>query len=177
MNLEKAIRELGFTRRSLAILNKCEAIQKVLTDEDMVFLYRLSRAWKDTAWIRESLKQIRSKARREKLVKEVELTKPERYVLNRYLNTKWRLSLDKLSKEVSFYYGLPENIARGIVRKMRGRAYMAKHRQKPGKNGQRRPQAAARQGGHRSISEQMKPPETFLGSSHKAASYPGPVQR
>lgn len=131
MNLEKAVKELGFTRKFLVILNKCEAIQKVPTDEDMAHLSWLSQFWKDTACIREHLKQIRSKARREKLLRELELTKPERYILNRYLNAKGRLTIEHISKEVSTYYGLPENVARGIIRKMRGRAYMAKHRRKP----------------------------------------------
>ncbi|HAM52097.1 MAG TPA: hypothetical protein DCP92_15935 [Nitrospiraceae bacterium] len=128
MALANGIRDLGFTRRSLKILNRREVIQKVPTDEDMVFLSRLSRIWKDTEWIRESVRQIRSKARREKLVREVELTKPERYVLNRYLNAKGRLTLEGVASEVFYYYGIPENVARGIVRKMRGRVYMAKSR-------------------------------------------------
>jgi len=128
MTLEKLMEELGFTRKSLKILNKREVIQKVLTDEDMAFLSRLSVIWKDTEWIRESLRQIRSKARREKLVRDVELTKPERYVLNRYLNAKGRLTLEGVASEVFYYYGVPENVARGIVRRMRGRVYMAKSR-------------------------------------------------
>jgi hypothetical protein len=128
MALANVTGDLGFTRRSLKILNKHEVIQKIPTDEDMAFLSRLSRIWKDTEWIRESLRQIRSKARREKLVLEVELTKPERYVLNRYLNVKGRLTLERVAREVSHYYGIPENVARGIVRRMRGQVYMAKRR-------------------------------------------------
>jgi len=133
MTLEKVAEELGFTRKSLKILNKCEVVQKVLTDEDMAFLLRLSRIWKDTDWIRESLRQIRSKARRGKLVSELELTKPQRYVLNRYLNAKGRLTLERVASEVSHYYGVPENVARGIVRKMRNRVYTAKRRRAIGK--------------------------------------------
>jgi len=80
MNLEKAINELRFTRKFLAILIRRGIIQKVPTDEDMVFLSWLSRFWGDTAAIREHLKQIMSRARRETLLRELELTKPERYV-------------------------------------------------------------------------------------------------
>jgi hypothetical protein len=94
----------------------------------MVHLSCLSRFWGDTACIREHLKQIRSKARREKLLRELELTKPERYVLNRYMNAKGRLSLERIASEVAHYYGLPENVAKGIVRKMRNRVYTAKRR-------------------------------------------------
>jgi len=128
MTLEKVAEELGFTRKSLKILNRREVIQKVLTGEDMVFLSRLSRIWKDTEWIRENLRQIRSKARREKLVREVELTKPERYVLNRYLNAKGRLTREGVASEVFYYYGVPKNVAEKMVRKMRNRVYMAKSR-------------------------------------------------
>jgi hypothetical protein len=135
MTLEEAAKEMGFTRKSLEILKKREVVQKVPTAEDMAFLSRLSRIWKDMGWLRESLRQIRSKARREKLLQEVELTKPERYVLNRYMNAKGRLTLERVAREVLYYYGVPENIARMIVRKMRGRAYMAKtrrsHKSKP----------------------------------------------
>jgi hypothetical protein len=66
-----------------------------------------------------------------KFIRELDLTKPERYVLNRYLNAKGRLSVKQVAGEVSNYYGLPEGVAKGVVRKMRGRAYMAKHRKKP----------------------------------------------
>jgi hypothetical protein len=128
MTLEEAVKEMGFTKKSLTILNRCKVVQKAPNDEDMAFLLRLSRIWKDAEWIRESLRQIRSKARREKLVRELELTKPERYVMNRYLNAKRRLTLEGVACEVAHYYGLPENVAKGIVRKMRRRVYMAKSR-------------------------------------------------
>jgi hypothetical protein len=128
MTLEKLVEEVGFTRKSLAILNKREVIQKVPTDEDMDFLSRVSQIWKDTEWIKESLRQIRSRARREKLVRELELTKPERYILNRYLNAKGRLTLERVAGEVAHYYGLQENMAKGIVRRMRSRVYAAKCR-------------------------------------------------
>jgi len=80
----------------------------------MTFLLLLSRIWKDKEWLKESLRQIRSKARREKLVQELEITKPEWYVLSRYLNAKGRLTLQKVAGEVSHYYGIPEIMARGF---------------------------------------------------------------
>jgi len=88
----------------------------------------LSRIWKDKEWLKVSLRQIRSKARREKLVRELDLTKPERYILNRYLNAKKRLSIQKVAAEVAYYYGVPKNMALEIVRRIRGRAYTAKSR-------------------------------------------------
>ena len=82
--------------------------------------------------MKESLRQIRSKARREKLVRELELSKPERYVLNRYLNTEKRLSIQKVAGEVAYYYGMPKNVAIPMIRKIRARAYTAKHRREAG---------------------------------------------
>jgi hypothetical protein len=60
---------------------------------------------------------IKSKARREKFIRELDLTKPERYVLNRYLNAKGRLSVKQVADEVSNYYGLPEGTAKGSYQK------------------------------------------------------------
>lgn len=128
MTLEEAAKELGFTVKSLKILVRIGVIQRIPTDEDIVFLSRLKQMWKNREWIKESLKQIRLKARREKLLRELELTKPEKYVLNRYLNAKGRLSLRRVASEIATYYGAPENVAKGIVRKMRNRIYTAKRR-------------------------------------------------
>ena len=41
---------------------------------------------------------------------------PERYVLNRYLNAKGRLSVKQVADEISNYYGLPEGVAKGVIR-------------------------------------------------------------
>jgi hypothetical protein len=133
MTLEDAAREFGFTMKYMGVLVRAGAIQRVPTDENLVFLSHLKQLWKNTEWIKISLRQIRSKARREKLVRELELTKPERYVLNRYLNAKGRLSLERVAGEVSTYYGVPENVAKGIVRKMRNRVYTTKRRRAIGK--------------------------------------------
>ena len=118
----------GFTMKYLKILVEIGVIQKMPTDQNIVYLSHQQHVWKNTKCTRESLRQIRSKARREKLVREVELTKPERYILNRYLNAKGRLSLERVAGEVATYYGVPENVAKGIVRKMRNRVYTAKRR-------------------------------------------------
>jgi len=128
MTMEKAAKEFGLTRQSLNILAGLGVIHTILTEEDRAFLLPLSRIWKDKECLKESLRQIRSKARREKLVRELDLTKPERYVLNRYLNAKGRLSIQKVTGEVAYYYGVPENTARGMARRMRDRAYKAKSR-------------------------------------------------
>ena len=135
---DKFIRRLGFTERSLNILVRLGAVRAApagaaLTKADMDFLMKLSRVWKDAEWIRESLRQVGSKARREKIVRELELTKPERYVMNRYMNAGERLPLEKVAAELARFYKLPEKAARETVRKMRSRAYMAKHRQKTAK--------------------------------------------
>jgi hypothetical protein len=132
MSIEETVKKYGFTKKSVRILVKLGVIQGITTEGDMAFLSLLSRIWKDKEWLKESLRQIRSKARREKLVRELELTKPERYVLNRYLNSKGRLTLERVAGELSNYYGLPENVAKGIVRKIRGRAYTAKRRRSGG---------------------------------------------
>ena len=132
---DKSIRRLGFTERSLNILARLGAVRAApagaaRSKADMEFLMKLSRVWKDAEWIRESLRQVKSKPRREKLVRELELTKPERYVMNRYLNADERLSIGKVAAELARFYKLPEKTASGIVRKMRSRVYMARHRQK-----------------------------------------------
>ena len=132
MTLEEAAKQFGFTSKSLRLLVRLKVIHIIPTEQDMSFLSRLSRIWKEKAWLKESLRQIRSKARREKLVRELELTKPERYVLNRYLNTGKRLSIQKVAGEVAHYYGMPKNVAIPMIRKIRARAYTAKHRREAG---------------------------------------------
>ncbi|MDA8163283.1 MAG: hypothetical protein M0022_10355 [Desulfobacteraceae bacterium] len=164
--LEEIARKYAMTEASLRFLIKRGIIQKDPAGKDMDILSALGQIWQNLAWLKMSLRRrIKSKALREKFIQELDLTKPERYVLNRYQNAKCRLSLDQLSKEVSFYYGLPENVARGIVMKMRKRAYMAKYRQKPGKNGQRRPRRQPDRAAVAPSASRLKPPETFLGSS------------
>lgn len=128
MTLEEAAKEMGLTMKYLKVLIGIGVIQRIPTDEDIVYLSRQQHVWKNTKCLKESLRQIRSKARREKLVRELDLTKPEKYVLNRYLNTNGRLSLERVASEVSNYYGVPENVAKGIVRKMRNRVYTTKRR-------------------------------------------------
>ncbi|MDA8388536.1 MAG: hypothetical protein M0Z58_07750 [Nitrospiraceae bacterium] len=61
---------------------------------------------------------------------ELDLTKPEKYALNRYLNARGRLSVERVTQEVSYYYRVPLNAAGGIVKKMRARAYKAKSRKR-----------------------------------------------
>ncbi|MEW6110072.1 MAG: hypothetical protein AB1632_13040 [Nitrospirota bacterium] len=125
MTLEDVAREFGFTMKYLGVLVRAGAIQRIPTAEDMIFLSRLKQLWKHTEWIKIMLRQVRSKARREKLVSELELTKPE-------------LSLRRVASEIATYYGVPENVAKGIVRKMRNRVYTAKRRRaarKPSEGG------------------------------------------
>jgi phage antirepressor YoqD-like protein len=129
--LEEIAKQYDMTENSLRFLIRRGIIQKTPTDKDMDFLAGLSQIWNDLYWLKISLRRgIKSKARREKFVRELDLTKPERYVLNRYLNAKGRLSVKQIADEVSNYYGLPEGVAKGVIRKMRGRAYMTKHRRK-----------------------------------------------
>ena len=130
MTIEEAAKKFGFTKKSLYILIGLGVIRKDPAEGDMIFLSLLSRIWKNGKWLRESLKQIRSKARREKLVRELELTKPERYVLNRYLNAEKRLSSQKVAEEIAYYFGMPKNVALPMVRRMRVRASSARYRRK-----------------------------------------------
>ena len=131
--LEEIAKKYDMTETSLRFLIRRAIIQKTPTDKDMDFLSALSQIWQDQDWLKISLRRaITSRTRREKFIRELDLTKPERYVLNRYLNAKGRLSVKQVSDEVSSYYGLPEGVAKGVIRKMRGRAYMAKHRREAG---------------------------------------------
>ena len=133
MTLEDAVKEMGFTMKYLKVLIGIGVIERTLTDENMAYLSCQQHVWKNTKCTKESLRQVRSKAKREKLVRELELTKPEKYVLNRYLNAKGRLSMERVASEVSNYYGVPKNVAKGIGKKMRNRVYTAKHRRAIGK--------------------------------------------
>ena len=129
--LEEIARKHGMEIEQLRILVKKGVIQETPTDRDMLFLSRMSRLWKDLEWLKISLRHaIRSRARREKFVMELDLTKPEKYALNRYLNSRGRLSVERVTQEVSYYYRVPLNTARGIVKKMRTRAYKAKGRKR-----------------------------------------------
>ena len=137
--LEEIAKKYQMTETSLRFLMRRGIIQKTPTDKDMDFLAGLGQIWNDQDWLKISLRRgIKSKTRREKFIRELDLTKPERYVLNRYLNAKGRLSVKQVADEISNYYGLPEGVARGVIRKMRGRAYMAKHRKKPAKDSLKR---------------------------------------
>ncbi len=127
--LEKLAKKHDMTVEGLKILVKKGVIRETPTNKDMVFLSRMGRLWKDPEWLKISLRQaIRSRARREKFVMELDLTKPEKYALNRYMNARGRLSVERVTQEVSYYYRVPLNIAGEIVKKMRTRAYKAKSR-------------------------------------------------
>ena len=127
--LQEIAKKYGLTVEYLRVLIKKGIIQESPTDKDTVFLSRMSRLWKDPDCLKLSLRQaIRSKARREKFVRELDLTRPEKYALNRYLNAKSRISLERVTQEVSYYYKIPLSTSRGIVKKMRVRAYKAKSR-------------------------------------------------
>ena len=129
--LEEIAKKHDMEVEQLRVLVKKGVIQETPTDRDMAFLSRMSRLWKDLEWLKVSLRHaIRSRARREKFVMELDLTKPEKYALNRYLNSKGRLSAERVTQEVSYYYRVPLNTARGIVKKMRTRAYKAKSRKR-----------------------------------------------
>lgn len=131
MTLEEIAKKYDMPVQYLKILIKEGGILETPTDEDMAFLSWLSRFWKDPEVLKISLRQaIRSKARREKFVRELDLTRPEKYALNRYLNAKGRLSIERVTQEVSYYYKVPLNIAEGIVKRMRIRAYKAKSRRR-----------------------------------------------
>ncbi|MDA8086635.1 MAG: hypothetical protein M0Z75_08045 [Nitrospiraceae bacterium] len=154
----------GMTEASVRFLIRRGIIKADLTERNMDFLSDLSKIWQDLAWLKLSLRmRIKSKAQREKFIQELDLTKPERYVLNRYLNARGRLSVGTVAEELKINYGLPEGVAKGVVRKMRGRAYTARYRLKLGKNGQRRPQAAARQGGRHTLDEQLAATRNIFG--------------
>ena len=73
MTLEEGAKEMGFTMKYLRILVRIGAIQRFPTFENMIFLSQLKDIWKNTECLKEGLPQIRSKARREKLVRELEL--------------------------------------------------------------------------------------------------------
>ena len=129
--LEDLAKKHDMTVDGLKILVKKGVIRETPTNKDMAFLSRMSRLWKDPEWLKISLRQaIRSRARREKFVMELDLTKPEKYALNRYMNARGRLSVEKVTREVSYYYRVPLNTARGIVKQMRTRAYKAKSRKR-----------------------------------------------
>ncbi|MDA8173962.1 MAG: hypothetical protein M0018_05135 [Nitrospiraceae bacterium] len=66
----------------------------------------------------------------ENAAKELGFTKPEGYVLNRYMNSGKRLSALKVADEVEYYFGMPKNVALPMVRKMRVRAAAAKYRRR-----------------------------------------------
>jgi hypothetical protein len=135
--LEEIAWEYGMTEAALRFLIRRGVIQKDLTEKNLDFLSDLGKIWQDLAWLKMSLRRrIKSKAQREKFIRELDLTKPERYVLNRYLNAKGRLSVGTVAIELSINYGMPEGVAKGVVRKMRGRAYMVKYRGKPEKDRQ-----------------------------------------
>jgi hypothetical protein len=106
--LEEIAKKYHMTENSLRLLIKRGIIQRVPTDKDTDIVAALSQIWNDPGWLKISLRRgIKSKARREKFIRELDLTKPERYVLNRYLNAKGRLSLERVAGEVSNYYGVP----------------------------------------------------------------------
>ena len=129
--LEKLAKKHGMTVEGLKILVKKGVIRETPTNKDMVFLSRMGRLWKDPEWLKVSLRQaIRSRVRREKFVLELDLTKPEKYALNRYMNARGRLSVERVTREVSYYYRVPLNTAGEIVERMRTRAYKAKSRKR-----------------------------------------------
>lgn len=142
VQLPEKIKNFGLSEKMLDILVKQGALSRWAgpgrgrpTKKDLEFLRRLAIVWKNTAFVKETLRQVRSKVRREKLVREFDLAKPEQWTLNRYLNTKGKLYKRTVTAELVKNFGLPEKKAGVIVEKMRARAYTRKHRRKAGERG------------------------------------------
>ena len=118
----------GTTRPGPGGARSARPTRKERKDEE--FLARLALVWKNRAWVAESLRQIRLETKKGDVIKELEMTKPERHVLSRYQKAAERLSKEEVTQELVWYYKLPMRKADGIVKRMRARAYMRKYRGK-----------------------------------------------
>lgn len=81
--------------------------------------------WKDNFILRSALSRLSIKERT-KFIEQANLTKPEAYVLNRYLNANSKLHLKQIASELQHYYKLPMGVAIEITKRMRQKAYKSR---------------------------------------------------
>lgn len=103
-----------------------------LCDEEIVMLKGIAQIWGSEYFLRKQLARI-SKQRREKIIQSPELTKPERFMFNRFLKAKQtgepgELSVHQVASEAMTFLRIPDDAKTTlkmvkIARRMRQKSY------------------------------------------------------
>jgi hypothetical protein len=129
MTFEEASRKYKLPIKVLHRLRELGLITgNMLTDSDTQTADIMSRIYGDPVLLRAQISKF-NKARREGLIRAPELTKWERYVINRYANhiakkSGGRLYVKQIADEISRYYGIEKSSAViGRIYQLRKRTY------------------------------------------------------
>lgn len=122
MTLKEASNFFDIPHKLLLHLQKKGLLHDPLEEQELSNLSFMRYIWKDKLVMKLSMTRW-SKKERLKFVEQIELTKPEAYALNRYLNAKKRVYLRQVAQELCHYYKLPLALASNIAKRMRWKFY------------------------------------------------------
>ncbi len=125
MKLKEASEFLKLPPSLLNYLHRKKIIHNPLTEDELDKLAFYRTFWRDTFILKCTMSKL-SKDRRAKIVRERNLTKPEAYVLNRYLNAEKNPSLEQVIDELYEHFKIPFSTGRKIVQRIRQKAYRIK---------------------------------------------------
>ena len=128
MELKEASRFFGVSEKVLLHLKEKGLLHDPLEELELSNLSFMRYVWKDKLVMRAAMARW-SKKKRLKLCEQIELTKPESYAFNRFMNAsanKKKIYLKQVAQEICFYYKLPKPLALNIAKRMRWKAYRTK---------------------------------------------------
>jgi len=123
MTPDELAQSFRIPRKALRLLQKNALLSFPPTEAEINNLSFLSHVWGKREFLKLQLACL-SQKNRKKLLLTAELTKPESYVLNRYLNRNGRrIYVRQLLDELRSYYGVPNSPdTKKLIRRMRRKA-------------------------------------------------------
>ncbi len=123
MSLDEIAQTFRIPRKALWLLQKNSLLSFPPTEAEINNLSFLSHVWGKREFLKLQLAS-RSKKERKELLLTAELTKPESYVLNRYLNQgSHRIYMRQILDELRSYYGISiSSDTKRLIRRMRRKA-------------------------------------------------------
>lgn len=135
MTLKEAAHFFDIPQKLLLHFQKKGFLHDPLEEQELSNLSFMRYVWKDKLAMKLAMARW-SKKERLKFVEQIELTKPEAYALNRYINAKAKrkVYLRQVAEELCHYYKIPLAFALKIAKRMRWKFYRKNHQSRSGKS-------------------------------------------
>lgn len=125
MTLKEAAHFFDIPQKLLLHFQKKGFLHDPLEEQELSNLSFMRYIWKDKLAMKLAMARW-SKKERLKFIEQIELTKPEAYALNRYMNAKKKVYLRQVAEELCHYYKLPLAFALNVAKRMRWKFYRTK---------------------------------------------------